>query len=142
MQNENSQIVMEHQLIIQDEKGCRTYFLEHSTYEIGKSCKLPIRLCTQSRLVAPHHATLLRVGQQESFHYQLLASFPQDDSGQYQLLVNGNPIQIHDLQDGDAIAFVPGVSATYRYSHRLEPLPVNFPEGLIDFSFYGLGNLS
>jgi hypothetical protein len=66
MQNENSQIVMEHQLIIQDEKGCRTCFLEHSTYEIGKSCKLPIRLCTQSRLVAPHHATLLRVGQHES----------------------------------------------------------------------------
>jgi pSer/pThr/pTyr-binding forkhead associated (FHA) protein len=135
MEAENDSVRMEHQLITQDDKGYHTFPLERSTYEIGKYFKLPIRLKTLSPLVAPHHATLVRIGQGECFHYQLIASYSQEDSHKYKLLVNGNPIQTHDLQDGDTIEFAPGISATYHYA-RVEPLSV-FPEVCIlrDYGF-------
>jgi len=83
----------------------------------------------------------VRLGQVKSFHYQLIASFSHNDSGEYKLLVNGTPIQTHYLHDGNIIEFVAGISAIYRYSRRVEPLTTNFSEGFIDFSYYGLGNL-
>ncbi len=141
MPDENYRILMEHQLIVKDDKGCRTYPLIDSDYEIGKSAKLPICLKTRSPLVAPLHATLVRLEQVQSADYQLIASFSPDDSGEYKLLVNGIPIQTHDLHDGDIIEFAAGVSAIYRYSRLVEPLTTNFSEGCIDFSYYGLGNL-
>lgn len=111
MPKQNPQIIIEHQLTVSDEKGCRDYsYLDWSDYKIGKNCRAEIRLYTRSSSLPPYSATLVQIRQDESFDYQLVAI---SDSGYPPLLVNGNPIQTHLLKHGDEITFAPGVSATY-----------------------------
>lgn len=120
---EGHQIVIEHQLIVNDERGCREYILSHSAYSIGKAPRADIRLSTQSPLVAPHHATLMLLIQDGISMYQIVEEELEGTLSQQRLLVNGNRIQTHLLQDGETITFAPGIMATYQYTRRIEPLP-------------------
>ncbi|HEY9599713.1 MAG TPA: FHA domain-containing protein [Cyanophyceae cyanobacterium] len=120
---EGHQIIIEHRLIVNDERGCREYILSHSTYSIGKAPRADIRLYTQSPLVAPHHASLMLVIQDGISMYQIVEEELESSLSQHGLLVNGNRIQTHLLQDGETITFAPGIMATYHYTRRIEPLP-------------------
>ncbi|WP_016953550.1 FHA domain-containing protein [Anabaena sp. PCC 7108] len=133
MQEIQERIVIEHQLIVTGDKGCLTYPLMDRNYTIGKYCRMCIRLSTTSVMVAPHHATLMKLGEMNCFHYQLIKSFSVDDEDKYKLLVNGKPIQTYDLHDGDMIEFAPGVSATYRCFHRVETISEDSYRGFINF---------
>lgn len=120
---ENHQIVIEHQLIVNDERGYREYILSHSNYSIGKAPRADIRLYTQSPVVAPHHATLMLLRENGTSSYQLVKEELSGVLHQQGLLVNGNQIQTHLLKDGETITFAPSVIATYHYTRRIELLP-------------------
>jgi pSer/pThr/pTyr-binding forkhead associated (FHA) protein len=120
---EDHQIVIEHRLIVNDQRGCREYDLNHSTYSIGKAAQADIRLYTQSPLIALHHATLMLFRQDGTSSYQIVAEKLEGVLNQYKILVNGNPLQTHLLQDKDTITFAPDVYATYHYTSRIEPIP-------------------
>lgn len=120
---EGHQIIIEHRLIVNDERGCREYIISDSTYSIGKAPRADIRLSTQSPLVAPHHATLILLIQDGISSYQIVKEELEGTLGQHELLVNGNRIQTHLLQDGEIITFALGIMATYHYTRRIEPLP-------------------
>ncbi|MBD2692273.1 FHA domain-containing protein [Anabaena catenula] len=137
MQEIQEIIVIEHQLIVTDDKGCLTYPLDRN-YTIGKYCRMCIRLYTTSVMLAPHHATLVKLGEMNYFRYQLIKSFSVDDEDKYKLLVNGKLIQTYDLNDGDMIEFAPGVSATYRCFHRVETVSEDSFRGCININFWNL----
>ena len=95
---ENHQIVIEHQLIVNDERGYREYILSHSNYSIGKAPRADIRLSTQSPVVAPHHATLMLLRENGTSSYQLVKEEHEGVLHQQGLLVNGNQIRIYSVQ--------------------------------------------
>lgn len=120
---EDHQIIIQHRLIVNDQRGCREYELIDSTYSIGKAPRAAIRLYTKSPLAAPHHATFIRLMQDGTSSYQIVEEKLAGVPHQHGLLVNGNPIQTHLLQDGDTIIFAPDVKANYYYTRRIEKLP-------------------
>lgn len=119
----NYQTVIQHRLLVKDERGNREYHLTDSTYAIGKASRADIRLYTQSLLVAPRHATLVLLIENGTSSYRLVKEELAGVLDQQKLLVNGNPIQIHRLQEGDTITFASNVIATYHYTCRIELLP-------------------
>jgi pSer/pThr/pTyr-binding forkhead associated (FHA) protein len=113
MTSENLQT---HKLIIEDSKGQEEYTLEEPIYSIGRDPSCDIRL--SSFFVSRHHATLVRVTDEDGFRYRIVDGNLKGKVSANGLLINGRRLQSHDLKNQDKIIFGPQVQAIYYLMER------------------------
>ncbi len=101
-----------HLLIIQDDKGCREFFLTESVHSLGRHPKCDIRL--YSLFISRLHATLVRRTREDNEpYYQIIDGNLKGQLSANGFLINGRKSKAHDLDNEDEIVFGPGVSAVY-----------------------------
>lgn len=123
----------DHLLIIQDDKGEHKLALEDESYVIGRDPSCDIRLVSQ--FVSRHHALLVR-SPDDSLGYRIIDGDLQGKPSVNGLLINGRKLQSHSLQNGDAIVFGPGVTASYRLLQR-DAFDTQLPEDPYDITLIG-----
>jgi pSer/pThr/pTyr-binding forkhead associated (FHA) protein len=99
-------------LIIDDGKGRREIPLGDAVYSIDRDPTCDIHLFSEfsSRI----HATLVRRYHEDgSFSYLIVDGNLKGKRSDHGLLINGQKLQSHNLENEDEIVFSPGVSAKY-----------------------------
>jgi PAS domain S-box-containing protein len=104
---------MQHLLIIEDDEGKRTLYLNEATSSIGRDLSNSIVL--HSHAVSRQHAILLRVTQPgETGHlFRIIDGNLQGQPSTNGLFVNGKRCHSHDLCSGDVIIFGGQVQVRY-----------------------------
>lgn len=101
-----------HILIVEDDKGSRNFPLGGEVYSIGREPDSDIRLF--SLFVSRRHATLVRREKKDgSYDYEIVDGNLKGQLSANGILINGNKLQAHTLNNHDEIEFGPGVRATY-----------------------------
>jgi len=101
-----------HLLIVEDDKGRRVFTLEDPLYSIGRTSDVDIRLFSQ--FVSRRHATLVRREREDgSVYYRIVDGNLKGKPSAKGLIINGQKLQAHDLEDEDEIVFGSQVSAKY-----------------------------
>ena len=105
--------MIEHILVVEDNKGKRTIILEAATYSLGRGESNSIVL--ESPWISRHHATLLRLTKpSDSNHFfRLIDGDWQGKRSTNGIKVNGSKCLSHDLQHKDEIFFGKEVRARY-----------------------------
>lgn len=103
----------EHLLIIEDDKGQREIFLTASIYSIGRSSKCNIQIASQ--FVSRCHALLILIPIDRHRNYYRIVDGDLEGNikSQNGLFVNGNKVDMHNLQDRDRIVFGSQAQAIY-----------------------------
>jgi pSer/pThr/pTyr-binding forkhead associated (FHA) protein len=103
----------EHLLILEDDKGQREIFLTASIYSIGRSSKCNIQIASQ--FVSRCHALLISIpiDRHRSFYRIVDGDLEGNIKSQNGLFVNGNKVDMHNLQDRDRIIFGSRAQAIY-----------------------------
>lgn len=103
----------EHLLIIEDDKGQREIFLTASIYSIGRSSKCNIQIASQ--FVSRCHALLILIpiDRHRSYYRIVDGDLEGNVKSQNGLFVNGNKVDMHNLQDRDRIVFGSRAQAIY-----------------------------
>jgi pSer/pThr/pTyr-binding forkhead associated (FHA) protein len=121
-----------HLLIIEDDKGTRQLVLENPVYSIGRDLDCDIRLA--SLFVSRRHATLVQVPDSKdegNFSYRILDGDLDGQRSANGLLINGQRLKSHNLQNEDKVVFGPQVQFTY-YLLKRDPAPTEPPDELFD----------
>lgn len=100
-------------LIIEDNYERREIYLTEEVYYLGRSSNC-CNICLFSRYVGRRQATLVRKQHDDgSLYYQIIDSDLQGKPTVRGLLINGEKLQSHDLENEDEIVFGPEVRAIY-----------------------------
>ncbi len=100
-----------HLLNIEDETGKRTIPLDAATYSIGRDVTNAIVI--HGRGVSRQHALLLRIPSPNGYRYRVVDGNADGKPSANGILVNGQRVQRHELNDGDEINFGGSVKAYY-----------------------------
>lgn len=107
----SAQLQQTHLLIIEDDKGRKELPLEASYYCIGRDPSCDIRLYSQ--FVSRRHASLERRKREDGTMYYQIVDGHNGKPSANGILVNGQRVQIHVLEDQDKVVFGPEVSIIY-----------------------------
>lgn len=103
-----------HLLVVDNEMGQREWILDASVYFVGRSPKCHIQIFSSS--VSRYHATLIQIPldiKAEEYCYCIIdGNLRNQLRSKNGLFVNGEPVEMHYLQDRDRITFGQ-VSAAY-----------------------------
>jgi pSer/pThr/pTyr-binding forkhead associated (FHA) protein len=106
-----------HLLIIQDDKGERSFPLYGERYSIGRDADCDIQLISQ--FVSRHHAMLQQHLRDDGSHYyEIIDGDAEGQRSSNGLLINGRKRRSRSLENKDEVVFGPQARVIYHFLER------------------------